>query len=286
MKDIKQIKVTTPGLNEVINFVSSSIPYFEENKIKELTNYLENEENLFDNLTIKELEDFIDEANKYVSNTETSLISDLTDAYSYNATIERIIFLLNIKLYTKLDHCVNENKALFNALRQRYFIISDFEYDLRKVFLSLLSKHIDASDKMSNNYLFTLKCLKVNLNKKYTLYSDNPFKEHINGIKSYDYEYFINQYLDKMITNILIMLSSLTDNQLENEQAYAIAMSYQILLRSLFIILDDYKRLADYEEYYLNIIGNNTIAKSIIRSAFVSNYHDLQEYNLKKTKEN
>lgn len=286
MKDIKHIKITTPGLNEVINFVNSCIPYFEENNIKDLTKYLESEDELFSNLTIRELENFISEANQYTRSTDSSLLSDLADAYSYNAVIERIVFLANIKLYTKLNYCVKENKPLFDALKQRYFIINDFEYELRKVFLNLLAKHIEASDKMSNNYLFVLKSLKVNLNKKYTLYSDNLFKEHIKNIKSYDYDYFVNKYLDEMITTVLVMLSSLTDDRLENESTYAIAISYQILLRSLFIILDDYKRLADYEEYYLGIIGNNTIAKGIIKSAFISNYHDLEEYNLKKTKEN
>lgn len=286
MKEVNHIKFIQLGLNDLMESVKNCIPYFREKKIKELTRYLKMEESLFNNLTIRQLEDYIEEASKYVSNSETYLVSDLTEAYSYNVILERIIYLLNINLYTKLNHCVPENKALFNALKQRYFIINNFEYELRTIFFNLLNNHIEASDKMGNNYLFVLNSLKINLNTKYVINTSNPFKEHIKDIKRYDYEYFINEYLDKCIITILEMLSCLTDEQLQNESAYAVAISYQILLRSLFIILDDYKRLADYEEYYLNIINNNTIAKGIIKSAFISNYHDLQQYNLKKTKEN
>lgn len=168
---------------------------------------------------------------------------------------------------------------------KRYYIINEFTYELRSIFITLLENHIISSDCMSESYKNTLNKILENIKFKYSnnriIINKCPIE-----IEEYIKNNIRNAYLNCLIDELIKTILSYNDEALEKDIVYAKVMAYQTLLRSLLILLDDYKLLSEYEELYNNLENKDTIAKNIIKSAFISNYSDLSLYNKKKIKEN
>ena len=277
--------VLVNNLGELISFMSELPSIITTNNITELQEYLHIESDVFLDLNVDQINLYIQAIqSKLNKHGGKSILDDLTTIYSDNLILERLLVFLNLVLHIKLKSTSKDefSNELFKALQQEYFIVNSFEYELREIFNYLLKKHINASNKMDGTYIEQLNLLRNSLNIKYIGMGNNPFKEHMKDIPFHVYDEFTHQYLDIKIKETIDVLLSIKDDALENESIYAYAMSHQILLRSLFIILDDYFKLAEYEDYYLNKCPLKTTGRSIITSAFIENYHDLKEYGLKK----
>lgn len=276
------------SLPEIVEFMGTISLLLENDKSIDFDKYLRYEEAMIKDLTIDQIRSYIELIKLKLSIQDSkSLIDDLTYIYTSDLVLERLLNLLNSVLHIKLrSYSKNDiSESLFSDLQNEYFMIRNFESKLRDIFEFLLNKHIEASGKMDEHYINQLVKLKNNLTVKYIGLDRCTYNEGMNDISVYVYEDFSFNYLDKMIKQVIDILATISDEALENEQIYAYAMSYQILLRSLFIILDDYHRLATYEDYYMNQINTKSVAKGIITSAFIANYHDLNDYSLSKTKE-
>lgn len=273
------------NLGELMSFMNGLPPIIRGNNLKELEEYLSIENKVFLDMNIDQINFYLEAIQEKLNiKGSKSLVSDLTTIYSDNLILERLYVFLDLVLHIKLKSVTKDefSKELFNALQQDYFISNDLEYEFREIFNYLLKKHIDASSKMEYSYINQLSILRDNLLIKYIGMGKNPFKSNIKDVPSYVIEDYKDNWLDMKIKEVIDILLSINDDELENETIYAYAMSHQILLRSLFVILDDYKRLADYEEYYMMKCPNKTTSRSIITSAFIENYHDINEYSLRK----
>lgn len=274
------------NLSELIDFMGTFQSILESNDQDRINEYLSVEYNYLNNLSIDQLNIYINVINTRVHNNGvSSLVNDLTNIYSANLILERLLLLLHIILHMKMKSITHNDisKDMLRGFQQEYFMVNNFEYNLREIYMYLLDKHIEASSKMNVDYTKQLHTLRDRLSIKYTIMGKNPFNQTVKDIQYYVHDIFFEEYLDKKIKEVIDILLSISDDALENESIYAFAMSHQILLRSLFVMLDDYKKLAEYEDYYNDKCKERNIARGIITSAFIANYHDLNEYSLSKT---
>ena len=277
------------NLQELIEFMSNLPSLVSSDNKEDIDKYLVIENDFFNKLDIDQINFYINTIKDKLSyNFETrSIVDDLTNIYSVNLVMERLLLFLNHLLHIKLKSVTKNDisKNMFRDLQKEYFLTIYFENELRIVFEFLLNKHIDASKKTNEYYLGQLLVLRDNLNTKYIGFNNYVSPDSLKDINSFFIDDFKETYLDKKIKNILDILCSIGDDALENEQIYAYVMSYQTLLRSLFILLDDYHLLATYETYYMDRCDDKSTIKGIITSAFIANYHDLNDSSLSKTRE-
>lgn len=217
--------------------------------------------------------------------------SSINPDKSKRIALERIIFNIKMRIHlrTHLQTDDEFSKELYYSYQNDFFISSYLENNIRKIYLNLLSAHLKESDNTSLEYRSHLKELEKELRFKYRInvkYCYDYAKTFIDiHCKPYHYEQYLNNYIDSLITSTMKEILKFSDEELEKDENYALGIEHQILLRTLFIIIDDYERLATYEQIYNDLEKKETIAKSIIRTAFISNYHDLQEFNKRKIKE-
>lgn len=239
---------------------------------------LKNEEAFISNITDEETIRLLNIlCNTFNMNDEISLLNDISNIASFNPITERINYLLLLK-----STCITKDNfslPLFNAMKKRILITNDIEKQIRKVFIYLLQKHIDTSNGMSEEYIDTLISVKRNILFKYN--TQNIKSEKID--KDFLYKNIYEDYISSTIKVLINKILSFTDEELSIDFIYAQAILYQIMLRAVLVILNDYNLINDYESYFNNLENNNTIAKSMLKSAFITNNEDIR--NVKKEKE-
>lgn len=239
---------------------------------------LKNEETFISNITDEETIRLLNIlCNTFNMNDEISLLNDISNIASFNPITERINYLLLLK-----STCITKDNfslPLFNAMKKRILITNDIEKQIRKVFIYLLQKHIDTSNGMSEEYIDTLISVKRNILFKYK--TQNIKSEKID--KDFLYKNIYEDYISSTIEVLINKILSFTDEELSIDFIYAQAILYQIMLRTVLVILNDYNLINDYEAYINNLENNNTIAKSMLKSAFITNNEDIR--NIKKEKE-
>lgn len=289
--DIMQLKNISTDLNSLFKIIKKNYIYKLKNG-NECSTLTKAEKLFYSNMPLKDSSIFVSICDDEIYSND-SIYSDIEKINTKKEIeFERMLFNIRMNFYIKSDCRSNDlfTKKLFSSLKNSYFITSLLEYKIRNVFSYLLKKHLKASENMSKEYLEVLKNLQRDLTFKYHIEIPESYEfinEYLkNNCESYDYDNFVNNYLDKMIMNIINYLLNISDEMYENDIIYAKGIAYQILLRSLFIIINDYNILAYYEQIYNDLEKNETIGKSIIKTAFISNYTDLIDYKKRKVKGN
>lgn len=132
--------------------------------------YIEKETYLVRKLNDDEIRFLIYIINKnYKLDEKPSLLDDIININELNPPIERINFILYEQLHTKSIHDQSDPLLLklVNVLKDIFTCRNEFEYNLRKIYLTLLEKHISSSNGMSDNYLKHLQTLIKILKFKY-----------------------------------------------------------------------------------------------------------------------
>lgn len=287
MQHDKIITTTNISLKELIS-LSENLYKSKKRNTEIWKKQLQLEITSLQNLNINTLITFINTLHSiYKFDDSNSLKEDIDSFANFNPIIERVNFNLEQEFYKKIKCLSNDkfDKALFDAMLKKFYIINEFTHELRSIFITLLENHIISSECMSKSYKNTLNKILKNIKFKY---SNNRITINNSPIEIEEYikNNIINEYLNSLIDELIKTILSYNDESLENDIVYAKVMAYQTLLRSLLILLDNYKLLSEYEELYNKLEIKDTIAKNIIKSAFISNYSDLSLYNKKKIKEN
>ena len=243
--------------------------------------YLEKEVTIIKSLNQEELSLLIKVLNKiYNINDSLSLIHYLINQNNIDAIIARISYILEEQLLTtNLEVDDDFTNKLNLALKDILACQNEFEFALRNIYIDLLQKHLSSSYGMSDEYLTYLNNLAFNIRfiypnawfNKINISISDPEKGNINV-----------SYLHSKIEETIKTLLTYKDEELEIDLIYAKAISLQIYLRSLLIILNDEHEMIKYENMYNNLETNETTAKRLIRNAFIANYMDTQEYTLTK----
>ena len=264
------------------------LKFKEPNEFKNF--YQPNENKLYNNLEdIKEIIDTLEE--KYNVKNIYSIEEDIKNIMEINPVIRRINSKLQRIFYNKKQpNSDRHTNVIFDAFREQFLMIDYIETKIRTFFYHLLSNHLKASNGQAEIYHATLKIISdelIFINDDERLLFDieinyNPIYLDQNNVTE-----FMNNYLIDLVKKILLNVTSYTDLDLEDNNNYAYAISYQILLRSIFLILDDNTILAYLNEYFNSIkIENNTIINGIITTAFIANYSDEIDYKKLKRKKN
>lgn len=238
--------------------------------------YLNEEEALTANLSFDEIKPIVDYLNPYPFGR--SLSDDIKNINAFNPHMERLFYLLTILFNHQLLPRNDAEAPIIFRIKSSYFVIEELEIKLRNIYLYLLDKHIEASAKKDQGYIDYLTNLKNSITIKYYGIKTDTTSETVR-VNNYTREMMINNYLDALIMSVISQLLAISDKMIEDEIIYAYAISYQLLLRSLFILMNDPERLIMYESVYQGTLKDNTISHNIIRMAFISYSEDLKQYN-------
>lgn len=242
---------------------------------------LEIEAYLISKLTDDEIVGFIKVLNKlYKLDDKPSLLDDIININTINPLFERINFILYEQLQLnsqRIDDSLTLKLSI--ALKEMFTCCNEFELNLRKVYFYLLEKHLESSNGMSEEYLRYLKNVIKILKFKYP---DVWFKSISTPLHTYEKENICASYLHQKIEEVIKCILKYKDEELEIDIIYAKVISLQIYLRSLLLILNNEYEMVSYEELYNKLEPNETMAKQIIRNAFIANYIDNCEYTLTK----
>lgn len=255
-----------------------------KNNSSHYKDYLDIEESIYDRFSPVKKSIYLDEIE---SNTDIdihhNILKDITNYETMNPIIDRMHFQLSLKYFEEEIPTTDDpfSSVLFDGIKNGFILNYSFEHKIRNIFFDLLENHISASTGMSKVYLDTLHSIMTDLKFKYNHTKNKRLL--IPSMRYYDITNYNQTALDERIYKTINEILSYTDEQLENDIIYAKAITLQTLLRSLFVILNSYEALADYEELYIN--SENEIAKNIVKTAFISNYYDINSYQ-KKLKNN
>lgn len=243
---------------------------------------LEQEAYLIKKLNTDEIGIIISAISKiYKLNNPISLIDDIQNINNLNPIIERINFILNEELVARNISNIKDPLAmkLTRALTTIFTCKNEFECNLRDIYLDLLEKHLSSSDGMSDDYLKYLHNINKVLKFKYPKVWYQDISTNDQGYEEVNIK---TSYLHQKIEEVIKCLLKYKDEELDIDICYAKAISLQIYLRSLLIILDNEYEMISYEEMYNTLEPNETIAKRIVRNAFIANFIDTYEYTLDK----
>lgn len=244
--------------------------------------YQPNENKLYNNLEdVKEIIDTLEE--KYNVKNIYSIEEDIKNIMEINPVIRRINSKLQRIFYNKKQpNSDRHTNVIFDAFREQFLMIDYIETKIRTFFYHLLSNHLKASNGQAEIYHATLKIISEELifiNDDERLLFDTKINYNPIYLDQNNVMKFMNDYLINLVKNILLTVINYTDTDLENNNNYAYAISYQILLRSIFLIIDDNTLLAYLNEYFNSIkIDNNSIINGIITTSFIANYRDEIDY--------
>lgn len=248
--------------------------------------HLEKEAYIIKKLDEKEIELLFSIINKiHHLDREISLMNDIQNVNRIDPVIERINFIFREILLKKKFTKITNSPLLQLSITMTALLScqNEFEYNLRKIYLNLLDKHISSSQDMSDEYLNYLTILNKKIKFKYP---NIWFQKGYSILEEYEKNNINTSYLHKKIEEVIKYLLKYTDQELEIDSIYAEAISLQIYLRSLLIILNNENELIPYENMYNTLEPNETIAKGIVRNAFIANYIDNYEYTLTKKENN
>lgn len=240
-------------------------------------------------MNYSQLNDLINILNDATDNLCTDIILDIIEINKNKAVLGNINYILNLKIHEKL-YCLDDdefNRVLIESLKQQFFLKEIIEKRIREVFFNLILDDIsNMDDKLIKNMIASLALniiFKYGIDKEEERMRKKSSKDLIDlKLPHYKIEYFNQQYLDSAIWRIIDILLSYKDEDFMSDKTYVIATTLSILLRSIFVIIDDYKALVPYEEYYNEKEKRDTKAKNFIRNAFIMHYEDMQNDSLKR----
>lgn len=223
-----------------------------------------------------QLNDLINILNEATDNLCTDIISDIIGINKNKAVLGNINYILNLKMNEKL-YCLDNdefNRILIESLKQQFFLKEIIEKRIREVFFMILLDDINnIDDKIIKNMIASLA---LNITFKYSIDKEEE-RMRIKSSKNlidlklphYKIENFNQQYLDSAIIRIIDILLSYKDEDFMSDKTYVTATALSMLLRSIFVIIDDYKALVPYEEYY------NEKEKGILKPRILFAKHSL-----------
>lgn len=197
-----------------------------------------------------------------------SILDDLYDSDKKNIIMYRILYNLSLRYYIKVADSSSGNDFFIKFFIEQYLLL---------IFNNLFTSHILSSKGMSKKYIDELNRIRKNINFKHTSDSEHRInycmRYFLHHIDDELFKIKLHSYLGDLLDNILVFLSSLSDEQLEQDEIYAKAIIYQTLLRSILLIEHDLENIDIIKKKYLNS-QNDSIAASIIRTAFIANFND------------
>ncbi len=243
----------------------------------------------YPDMNISLLDGLVNTLDASEKNLESDILGDIMNLNGNSAVMGNVYQNLKTRLYDKLFYFSEDefSKALVLALKQQYYLRENMERKLRLIFFHILLDEMDKiKDKIIVNNMAILELIMV---FKYSMPEDVLLKHLksgtfflMNNVSKNKEKVFNKNFLDKLITDTIDTLLGMSDEDLASDDNYAKAIVLSALLRSIFVIIDDYKKLIPYEEYYNNKEKEETVAKSFVRNAFITHYDDMNKEALKK----
>lgn len=239
-------------------------------------------------LHLSTLFDYIEGLEKINNKLGINLLSDIMNIDESITILGNVYHNLNLRLYDKL-YCLNDdkiNRIFLSTIKQQFYLTEKIEAKIRQIFLLILSEETNEID--DNIIASLLANLGINITFKYRL-DDNTFSQHKKSVKSFfkislssnKKESFYRTYLDDLIIKTIDTLLTLTDEDLASDYYYSKGIALTVLLRAIFILINNYEELIQYEEYYNEKEPHETRAKKMLREAFIRHYEDSQKDSLK-----
>lgn len=250
-------KIMTAKIKELADLAKHAKKAFTQSKndISALIEYLSYENRWLSSLTPNQSIIF----NKVLNNDELScqlLIDDIASLNNRNIIIKRISRKLADLITNSPTENISIGGILLDCLKYNYKQLSSINEKLRYTFNSLCNdkEFLDEQRFIYTECISKIPDIKNNRPEDITYYYD----------------------LAKLIID---RLATYNDNELSDISINRIINSYLVLLRSVFIIVDNYDILITFEEYYNQVIKEEKI-KNLIKNAFIANYYDAKRLKL------
>lgn len=267
-------------LLEIINETRSSYENYTKTKDEQFVKY--------PYMPLALMSDHITALDKASNNLSTSILEDIISINYVDTILGNIYQNLMRRTYAKFFNYSEEdfNKILILALKQKYYLLENIERKIRDIFTYFLREEIHSTDNQITRYYLSI--IRQNIHFKYATLKEDEEQQILNtnsfiasNISSNKVTYFYKDYLDNLITSTIDALLGMSNDTLTSDNEYAKAICLQCLLRTVFIIIDDYKELIPYEEYYNVKEKKETVSKGMVRDAFIRHYNDSRNENLK-----
>lgn len=197
--------------------------------------------------------------NKYLNNDELNcllLINDIATLNNRSIISERIKRKIADIIANCPSNVLGFEDILLDCIKDKYKKLSIINEKLRYVFGLLC----EDKDFLYEQRFIYMECINKSPNIK-----DLSFEE-------IEYCYILAKL-------IIDRLKAYNDSDLNNIETFRIINNYLILLRSIFIIVNNYDILIAFEEYYNKVLTNLKI-KELVKNAFISNYEDEKRLGL------
>lgn len=233
--------------------------------------------------------DYTEALEKINQKFKMGILDDIMNIDKNIAVLGNVYQNFTVRIYDRL-YCLNDDqftRIFLFSLKQQYLLKEKIEEMIRLIFLNILTDEASIiDDKILKE---SLACLGINISFKYRIdpAEKKQHRRHVrtflkNTISSNKEAYFHRQYLDELIIKIIDTLLSMSDEDLVSDYYHAKSIALTILLRSIFVIINNYEELIPYEEYYNKMEQRETRAKKMVREAFIKHYEDSQKDSLKK----
>lgn len=231
--------------------------------------YLKGESLLFAKLDINDLialnkifnDDNLDENNN-------SLFYDIKNYEKYTPGLERLKRKISDTLASKTINSKNcLGVLLISFYQNNYLLIKELNFMIKSIFSKILDYE---ADNLNPKAIYSF-CLNIHL--KYFEQKNNQC-----NYKKLTYEQEI--YLKSLVKKIIDEMISYKNADLSDELVSFKLQLYQILLRSIFILSDDYQLMIYYDKYYNDLLDDENPIRDIISAAFIANYDDQKKINL------
>lgn len=228
--------------------------------------YNELERHIYNTLGIDETASLVNFLIKQYGNK--NLLDNIFSTDKRDIIMERILYNLSLRYYVNVRENANGNEFYIKFFIDQYILL---------IFNNLLEAHKTSSKCMSSVYVNELERISKNINFKYRTDDEHRinhclryFMNHMDNIL---FKAMIEKYLNELLDRILSYLKNLSDDELEHDEIYAKAIIYQTLLRSILLIDANLERIDHYKNIYLED-NDDSIASTIIKTAFIANFND------------
>ncbi len=225
-------------------------------------------ENIFNNIEIDE----IITLNKIINDdsldgNNISLFYDIKYFGINNPGLERLRRVTSDALASKIIRSTNNMLiSLIKFYQHRYLMIKETETTLRNIFNRILSY-----EAKSFNHEFWY-IFRTNICFKYIEAGpDKPFEK-----LTYEQE----EYLKYSVKKVIDEMVSYKDANLSNELFIFKLQLYQVLLRSIFVLCNNDELMIYFNDYYNELLNDDSEIKKIISSAFIAIYTDQKKIKL------
>lgn len=240
-----------------------------------------------------ELDDATKAFERMSSNLGTNILGDIMNINKKDVVVGNVYQNLKRSLYFKFYNYSGDefSKVLVQGLKMQYYLTEYIEEAIRDFFKEILKSYCIASD--DELIKRELIALWQDIEFKYSMSGENQ-KNHVDNMQRVITKQISNNkigcfcriYLDDLIKNTIDGLLKMSDEDLASDRNFSKAISLTILLRSIFMIIGDYKELIPYEEYYNEREKKETESKKLIREAFIMHYNDSMNEEIKRLAKN